>query len=269
MVSEPNEPDFKRWTDEAKRLAYLVRQSDMNWPHIKRALEDAYARGLAAGAAAERERLLARLRDYNDAIAEVIAEEEPPLNVADLAKLSGTSSVIRGTPSHVGHGRGDVDNGPDDSDCLCRGTNEQADCATSGCGFCVVASTPSRAELDAVQAEAQQFVASLPDHLRSKDVASPAPECDECGGPPCWCSEKQPQPSPADPEEDAANALVDGLLSKARTKEWKPIEPALSDEQIAEMERRASNWWADANECRNDVEALVDEIRRLRKEQRR
>lgn len=42
------------------------------------------------------------------------------------------------TTDHEGHGSGD-ENGPDDPDCGCRGTKEQAGCASSGCGFCIAA----------------------------------------------------------------------------------------------------------------------------------
>lgn len=41
--------------------------------------------------------------------------------------------------SHADHGRGSPDDGPDDSDCPCRGTVQQAECADSGCGFCAAA----------------------------------------------------------------------------------------------------------------------------------
>jgi len=36
---------------------------------------------------------------------------------------------------HSDHGRGDQD-GPDDPDCICRGTDRQSECARFGCGFC-------------------------------------------------------------------------------------------------------------------------------------
>lgn len=37
---------------------------------------------------------------------------------------------------HTRHGRGDAVNGPDDPDCPCRGTADEATCAAGGCGFC-------------------------------------------------------------------------------------------------------------------------------------
>lgn len=40
---------------------------------------------------------------------------------------------------HSQHGRGDQD-GPEDPDCVCRGTNLETECAAEGCGFCSVAS---------------------------------------------------------------------------------------------------------------------------------
>lgn len=39
---------------------------------------------------------------------------------------------------HARHGRGD-ESGPDDSDCGCRDTLRQFDCALAGCGFCSAA----------------------------------------------------------------------------------------------------------------------------------
>ena len=38
--------------------------------------------------------------------------------------------------AHKEHGRGSQENGPDDPDCPCRGTDEQESCAHEGCGFC-------------------------------------------------------------------------------------------------------------------------------------
>lgn len=38
---------------------------------------------------------------------------------------------------HKGCGRGDLENGPDDGDCLCRLTNKKQECAEAGCGFCL------------------------------------------------------------------------------------------------------------------------------------
>lgn len=38
---------------------------------------------------------------------------------------------------HEDHGKGHE--GPDDSDCVCRGTKKEAECAKEFCGFCVVA----------------------------------------------------------------------------------------------------------------------------------
>lgn len=39
---------------------------------------------------------------------------------------------------HREHGQGD-DGGPFDSDCICRQTKLQQDCAAAGCGFCIAA----------------------------------------------------------------------------------------------------------------------------------
>lgn len=41
---------------------------------------------------------------------------------------------------HADHGRGTVEEGPNDPDCSCRGTEDQEVCAMSGCGFCKAAS---------------------------------------------------------------------------------------------------------------------------------
>lgn len=40
---------------------------------------------------------------------------------------------------HSTHGRGTAEDGPDGSDCACRGTVEEAECARQGCGFCTPA----------------------------------------------------------------------------------------------------------------------------------
>lgn len=42
--------------------------------------------------------------------------------------------------AHLEHGRGTADDGPVDSDCACRATHREADCAAEGCGFCRAAS---------------------------------------------------------------------------------------------------------------------------------
>lgn len=48
---------------------------------------------------------------------------------------------------HEDHGRGT--DGPDDCDCPCRATGEQAACASSGCGFCRAAvSTVAKKDCD-------------------------------------------------------------------------------------------------------------------------
>ncbi len=41
--------------------------------------------------------------------------------------------------NHHEHGRGTAEDGPDDSDCPCRATLLQDECASTGCGFCRVA----------------------------------------------------------------------------------------------------------------------------------
>lgn len=43
------------------------------------------------------------------------------------------------TIDHSKHGRTDWMSCPEDSDCVCRGTEEQGRCASTGCGFCVAA----------------------------------------------------------------------------------------------------------------------------------
>lgn len=48
------------------------------------------------------------------------------------------------TIDHSDHGRGDDESGPDDSDCLCRGTAQEAACAADGCGFCVASDKARR-----------------------------------------------------------------------------------------------------------------------------
>ena len=42
--------------------------------------------------------------------------------------------------AHAGHGRGNPETGPDESDCPCRTGPRRQDCAASGCGFCRAAS---------------------------------------------------------------------------------------------------------------------------------
>ena len=39
---------------------------------------------------------------------------------------------------HKDHGKGTVDDGPDDPDCICNKTKQQRACAAFGCGFCRV-----------------------------------------------------------------------------------------------------------------------------------
>lgn len=39
--------------------------------------------------------------------------------------------------THASHGRGTEADGPDDSDCPCRKTERQDECAKAGCGFCL------------------------------------------------------------------------------------------------------------------------------------
>jgi hypothetical protein len=53
------------------------------------------------------------------------------------------SKWIRLPPDHAEHGLGSAEDGPDDSDCGCRDTEKQTECANAGCGFCRAA-TPGR-----------------------------------------------------------------------------------------------------------------------------
>ncbi len=48
---------------------------------------------------------------------------------------------------HSEHGRGDAYGEPDGSDCGCRATDHQSECAKAGCGFCSVAEKRKQAEL--------------------------------------------------------------------------------------------------------------------------
>lgn len=51
---------------------------------------------------------------------------------------------------HSEHGLGTPDDGPYDSDCVCRATEHEAECAKAGCGFCSSAISMARdkAELE-------------------------------------------------------------------------------------------------------------------------
>lgn len=39
---------------------------------------------------------------------------------------------------HSQHGRGTLEDGPDESDCGCRATEDEVECSQNGCGFCSV-----------------------------------------------------------------------------------------------------------------------------------
>ena len=51
----------------------------------------------------------------------------------------GSTAYKHHNGGHDSHGRGTAEDGPDDSDCICRGTEKQGECALTGCGFCQVA----------------------------------------------------------------------------------------------------------------------------------
>lgn len=57
-----------------------------------------------------------------------------PVNGHDLC-----ATCLEAKRQHGKHGRGDPESGPDDPDCPCRRTKEQAACAVAGCGFCIAA----------------------------------------------------------------------------------------------------------------------------------
>jgi hypothetical protein len=69
-------------------------------------------------------------------------EGPPDGTVTDV----GHFTVIRMTPDqalaalqrarHRDHGRGTEADGPEHSDCTCRGTDREPECAHTGCGFC-------------------------------------------------------------------------------------------------------------------------------------
>lgn len=50
--------------------------------------------------------------------------------------LEAASARRRASWAHKDHGRGTTEGGPDGSDCGCRGTYLQLECAQKGCGFC-------------------------------------------------------------------------------------------------------------------------------------
>jgi hypothetical protein len=51
---------------------------------------------------------------------------------------------------HSGHGQGDAEDGPSDSDCGCRGDGaDQTICASAGCGFCLAAETQNERQRQA------------------------------------------------------------------------------------------------------------------------
>lgn len=54
-----------------------------------------------------------------------------------------TTRVADLISKHGDHGRGSIEQGPDDPDCPCRGTTDQLDCALAGCGFCTSAALNS------------------------------------------------------------------------------------------------------------------------------
>ncbi len=56
--------------------------------------------------------------------------------IPEPAKLA---APVAAAVDHSRCGRGDAENGPDDSDCAHRGTALEAECAAAGCGFCIVA----------------------------------------------------------------------------------------------------------------------------------
>lgn len=66
---------------------------------------------------------------------------------------------------HADCGRGHPDEGPDHSDCAHRGTNRQAECASTGCGFCGVV----------VRKYKDLTVASFPRHAEDLFVSNPPP----------------------------------------------------------------------------------------------
>lgn len=49
------------------------------------------------------------------------------------------ADLIAKLEAHEGHGTGTAEDGPNESDCSCRETDEQAACAEAGCGFCKAA----------------------------------------------------------------------------------------------------------------------------------
>jgi hypothetical protein len=63
---------------------------------------------------------------------------DPKLLRSFLAKM-GFGEDAESESEHADHGRGTVENGPDDPDCPCRGTSRQGECSANGCGFCLAA----------------------------------------------------------------------------------------------------------------------------------
>ena len=60
-----------------------------------------------------------------------------------LAPLDVFGDEIRPPVDHADHGRG-TESGPDDPDCGCRMTPDEAACAAAGCGFCAARAYPRR-----------------------------------------------------------------------------------------------------------------------------
>lgn len=86
---------------------------------------------------------------------------------------------------------------------------------------------------------------------------------------------------PALPVDPEADKLVDGMLAKSRTKEWRPIEPAeLTNEQLVVMLATSQEWNRNTayagftwNELvdevlrqNSNIRTLIAEVRRLRAE---
>lgn len=94
---------------------------------------------------------------------------------------------------HQGHGSGDAESGPDDPDCPCRpDLDKRAECAKTGCGFCLAEEAELKRIVAAVEEELAQTPASMCAPAMKIDLRDwdnkpipipevPSYECVDCG----------------------------------------------------------------------------------------
>lgn len=88
---------------------------------------------------------------------------EPPNHTGDhIARVPNGLLVKQWAgDKHANHGRGSATDGPNEPDCPCRGTGEEAECANAGCGFCRRSTVPTGYAPSTPPEERRAFLKSL------------------------------------------------------------------------------------------------------------